>query len=281
MQLRTLLTSAAVAASILTAAPALAASPIITDQTNTSTTVYPVVDGYIDTITFGWKLDQQVAGLTLDVLNSTNTSVFSATLDPAATRYVWNGLGTGGAIVPAGTYYARVTADNGTDPIDSNNGPLFTVSPKKLTKLTYTKQVTAGGSMVARAVGECSKVALPGTKLGTGSVGYYSNAKCVKKGEDYAATLHLLKLPKAFQPGNVTIATYGAAVKAGSTMRVGLLFGGGWTIGSAKGWHAGNSVPAAQYLDEDGRLLWQAVARNGNRYDIKYFKVTYHYTALA
>jgi len=280
VQLRTLMTSAVVAASILAAAPAMAATPIITNQTNTSTTVYPVVDGYIDTITFGWKLDQQVTGLTLDVVDSTNTSVFSATLDPAATKYVWNGLGTGGSIVPVGAYYARVTADNGTDPIDSNNGPTFTVSPKKLTKLTFSKQVTAGGSMLAMAVGSCSKVARPGTRLGAGSVGYYSNTKCVKKGEDFAATLHSMKLPKAYQPGNVSISTYGAAVKAGSTMRVGLLFGGEWTIGSTKGWHAGNAVPAAQQLDSTGRLLWQAFARNGNRYDIKYFKVTYHYTAL-
>jgi len=284
MKLRTILATVAVAGSILTAAPALAATPVINNQTNSVATVYPVVDGYVDTITFGWSIDQPVTTLSLDVMNSadsTHTPVFPVAFDDkATTKYVWNGMTTGGGVVPAGTYYARVTADNGADPLDSNNGPSFAVSAKKLTEQTWTKKVTAGSSVVAVAKGKCSTVARPGKKLGTGSVGYYSNTKCTTLHEDFAATLHQIKLPKAYQPGTLTLSTYGAAVKAGSVMHVGF-FTSEWKIGSTKGWHAGPTVSAARVVDSSGEVVWQSYARNGNRYDIKYFKITYHYTTLA
>jgi len=58
-----------------------------------------------------------VTSLALDVMDSTHTAVFHVAFDdPATTKYVWNGTTTGGGAVPAGTYYARATADNGTDP---------------------------------------------------------------------------------------------------------------------------------------------------------------------
>jgi hypothetical protein len=283
MKLRTILATLAVTGSILTAAPALATSPVITGQTNSVSTVYPVVDGYVDSITFGWTLDQAVTSLELDVMDaSTHTSVFQIVFDdPATTGFVWNGTTTGATVAPAGTYYARVTANNGTDPADSNNGPLFVLSGKKLTAHTWTKQFTAGSSVLAKAVGTCSKVARPGTKLGTGSVGYYSNVTCTKAHQDYAATLHQLQLPQAFKPGKVTVSTYGAAVKAGSVMRVGFFTDAGWKVGSAKGWHTGPTRDASPLIGQDGLLMWQSVATGGNRYDIKYFKLTYTYTVLA
>jgi len=287
VQLRTLLTAAAVAASILTAAPALAASPVITDQTNTSTTVYPAIDGYIDTITFGWKVDQALdqpgSSLTLDVMaSSSHTSVFQIVFDDLTqTSYVWNGRTTGGSVVPNGTYYARVTATNGTDPADSNNGPSFVVSGKKLTEKTFTKQVTAAGSMEGKFAGKCSQTRKPGLKLGAGSLGYYSNTKCTTAHQDYAVSFHSIALPDSFRTGNAKLSAWGVAVKAGSTMRMG--FAGDTypvRIGSAKGWHSGSFVPAARSI-EGNRLQWIAAANAGNRYDIKYFKITYTYTTLA
>ena len=287
MQLRTLLTTAAVAASILTAAPALAASPIITDQTNTSTTVYPVIDGYIDTITFGWKVDQALdqpgSSLSLDVMaSSSHTSVFQIVFDDLTqTSYVWNGRTTGGSVVPNGTYYARVTATNGTDPADSNNGPSFVVSGKKLTEKTFTKQVTAAGSMEGKIAGKCSQTRQPGLKLGAGSLGYYSNTKCTTANQDFAASFHMIAVPASFRPGQARLSAYGVAAKVGSTMKMGFA-GDSYPVklGSAKGWHTGPWVPAARSI-EDNRLAWLAVAENGNRYDIKYFKITYTYTTLS
>jgi len=287
VQLRTLMTAAAVAASILTAAPALAASPIITNQTNSVATVYPVVDNYFDTITFGWKidqpLDQQGASLSLDVMDtSSHTSVFEIVFDDLTqTSFVWNGRTTGGSVVLGGTYYARVTATNGTDPADSNNGPSFVVSGKKLTEKTFTKQVTAVGSMEGKFAGRCSQTRQPGLKLGAGSLGYYSNTKCTTANQDFAVSFHSLALPTSFRTGQARLSAYGVAVKAGSTMKMG--FAGDQypvKIGSAKGWHTGPWVPAARSI-EGNRLYWIAAAENGNRYDIKYFKITYTYTTLS
>jgi len=281
MKLR-LLAAATAALTVMTAAPALAASPVISNQTNSVLVVYPVVDGYVDTITFTWKIDQPVTALQLDVVDSTNTAVFTQSLDQAVetTSFVWNGRLQGGALAPAGSYYARITASNGTDPVDSNNGPAFQVSAKKLTEKTFTKQVTAAGSMVLKHAGRCSTVRQPGRKLGTGSIGYYSNTTCTKPGEDLAATMHMLRMPAAFKPGTVSISTYGAAVKAGSVMRVGTL-ARPWKLSSAKGWHAGPTLSAAGLVDPEGSFLWVAQAAGGNRYDIKYFKITYRYTVLA
>ena len=283
MKLRTILATVAVAGSILTAAPALAASPVITNQTNSVSTVYPVVDGYVDTITFGWNLDQTVTALSLDVMDSTHASVFHIDFDdPTQTSLVWNGRTAGGSVVPDGTYYARVTADNGTDPSDSNNGPSFVVSGKKLTEQTFTRQVTAAGSMEGKFAGKCSKVRKPGLKLGAGSLGYYSNTECTTGHQDFAVSFHSMGLPAAYRPGTVRISAYGVAVKAGSVMRIG--FAGDASpvkLGPAKGWHTGPWVPAARSIDPANRIEWLAVANNGNRYDIKYFKITYHYTTLS
>lgn len=283
MKLRTILATVAVAGSILTAAPALATSPVITGQTNSVSTVYPVVDGYVDTITFGWTLDQTVSTLTLDVMDaSTHTSVFQIAFDnPATTAYLWNGRTTGATIVPDGTYYARVTADNGSDPVDSNNGPVFVVSGKKLTHQTFTKRVTASGSLEFKGAAKCSQVRKPGLKLGAGSLGYYSNVKCTTAGQDIGLSFHSITVPASFKPGTARLSAYGVAVKAGSVMRIG--FAGEAVpvkIGATKGWHTGPAVPAASSITPQNQLEWAAIVDSGNRYDIKYFKITYTYTTL-
>lgn len=287
MKLPSFLAAATVVASLLAAAPALAATPVISGQTNSATSVYPAVDGYFDTITFGWNVDQALdqpgASLVLDVIDaSTHTSVFQQGFDDVTeTSFVWNGRSTGGSIVPDGTYYARITANNGTDPVDSNNGPSFVVSGKKLTQHTFTKQVSAVASMEAKFAGKCSQTRQPGLKLGAGSLGYYSNTKCTTANQDYAASFHSIAVPASFRPGNARLSAYGVAVKAASTMRLG--FAGDlspFRIGSAKGWHSGPLVPAARSI-EGNQLMWMAVANAGNRYDIKYFKVVYTYTTLS
>jgi hypothetical protein len=283
MKFRSLLVAAVATGTLLTAAPAIAATPIITNQTNSGPAVYPSVDGYLDTVTFGWSLDQPVTALSLDVMDSTHTPVFHTDLDVSATHFVWNGLVTGGgSIAPDGTYYAKVTADNGTDPIDSNNGPLFTVSGKKLTQKSFTKQVTATGSMEFKIAGKCSQVRKPGLKLGTGSLGYYSNKTCTDANQDIAASFHMITLPAAFRPGTLRLSAYGVAVKAGSTMRMGFS-GDEWPVklGSTKGWHTGSWVPAARSVGSQNSLEWIALADKGNRYDIKNFKIEYKYTTLS
>lgn len=280
MKFRALVAALSTAGAVLVAAPAHAASPVITNQTNSLAAVYPVVDGYRDTITFGWKLDQAVSSLTLDVVDSaTNTSVFSDPLAATATSYVWNGLVPGGSVAPDGTYYVRITADNGADPADSNNGPLFSLSNKKLTQHTLTKRVTAGGSQVFMIAGKCSQVRRPGLRLGAGSIGYYSNTKCTKAHEDMVLSAHQIAVPSSFRPAKASLSAYGMATKAGSTMSVG--FTSDRTplkLGSARGWHNG-TLHAVK--TDPGGLSWMALAGQGNRYDIKYFKITYTYTTLA
>jgi hypothetical protein len=287
LKLPSFLAATTVVASLLTAAPALAASPVISGQTNSVTSVYPVVDGYFDTITFAWNLDQALdqpgATLVLDVVDaSTHTSVFQVPFDDVTeTGYIWNGRGTGGSVVADGTYYARITADNGTDPADSNNGPSFVVSGKKLTQHTFTKQVSAAASMEGKFAGKCSQTRNPGLKLGAGSLGYYSNTKCTTAHQDFAASFHTIAVPTSFRPGTVRLSAYGVAVKAASTMRLGFMGDPSpFRIGSAKGWHNGPLVPAARSI-EANRLGWMAIANAGNRYDIKYFKVVYTYTTLS
>ena len=287
MKLPSFLAAATVVASMLAAAPALAATPVISGQTNSATSVYPAVDGYLDSITFGWDVDQALdqpgATLVLDVVDAgTHTSVFQLAFDDETeTSFIWNGRTTGGSVVPDGTYYARITAGNGTDPADSNNGPSFVVSGKKLTQHTFTKQVSAAASMEAKFAGKCSQTRNPGLKLGAGSLGYYSNTKCTTARQDFAVSFHSVAVPASFRPGNARLSAYGVAVKAGSTMRMGFAAGSAPVrIGSAKGWHSGPSVPAADLI-QGNRLDWLAVATGGNRYDIKYFKVTYTYTTLS
>jgi hypothetical protein len=281
MKFRALLAIVSAASSLYLAAPAGAASPVITNQTNSVSAIYPVVDGYADTISFSWAIDQPVQTLQIDIVStSTGQSVFSDGLVASATSYLWNGKLADTTLPADGTYYSRITATNAGAEVDSNNGPLFTISGKKLTQHTLTKQVTAAGSLEIKLAGRCSQVRQPGLKLGTGSLGYYSNTKCTSAHQDMAVSIHHLAVPASLRPGNARLSAYGVAAKAGSVMRIGFLGDAvPFKIGSAKGWHTGPLVPAARSI-HNNQLEWGALATAGNRYDIKYFKITYTYTTL-
>ena len=285
--LRSVLAAGLMTGSLLVAAPAMAATPVITQQTNSVPTVYPEIDGHIDTITFGWKVDPALsegASLTLDVMDAaTHSSVFQQVFDdPATTSYVWNGRTAGSSLVPAGIYYVRITADNGTDPADSNNGPAFEVSAKKLTEVTWTKQLTAAAANKGTVVGPCGQVRKPGPTLGTGSLGFYPNGKCAGKRPMLAGSFNEVSVPSSFKPAKVRLSVYGKRISAGATMKAGFIGDPRpFKLGSAKGWHTGPLVPADRSMIDANRLGWVAIAQGTNRYEIKYFKITYIYTTLS
>lgn len=290
MRLRSIILACALTLGVLTAAPAQATTPAVTWSANSLSTVYPIVDGYKDKITFSWALDQPVNSQTLRVLDATQQPVFELALDASVSSYQWNGRTTAGALAPAGTYTPELSADNGVDPVVPSAGGNFSLSLKKLVAKTWTKRVTASGSLRSKFVGACSTLAKPGKKLGSGSLGYYSLTKCSRttNGADTIATVHGLTLPSAFRPGNLQISTYSGAVKSGSNaVLVPLAKNGSDVIdaavsllGSSKGWHAGKWTAATPMMTSSRLVRWGVAAFNGTRYDVKYFKVTYRYTAL-
>lgn len=203
-----------------------------------------------------------------------------------------DGRNDGAALVPAGTNYLVLIVTNSSAESMTASGDPLTVSLKRLVARTWTKKVTAGGSTKQVFAGRCSQVRRPGLALGSGSVGYYSKSKCTgsTNNADVAATLNGVTLPAVTspgKPGKVTVSAYGRSQKGGSKAVLLFLTKAGAAdtanarlLGGALGWHAGPTVSASGYQTSSRQLRWSAGAAGGWRYDIKYFKVVYHYTAL-
>lgn len=291
MKLRAVVaTVAALFASVLISAPAHAASPDVSWDYNSVSTVYPVSDGYIDTIRFTWAVSPQPSTLTLDVYRAdTQTSVFTVALDPTATSYTWNGSTDAGPLATAGDYYPVLSADNGVDPVASAAGWQFTVSSKALVSKRWTKTVSASGSLRAKQVGSCSTLRKPGLKLGRGSLGYYSLTRCsqTSRGRGVIATVHALTLPAAFRPGAIRFSVYGGALRrTGSVGFVPLdkaqngIDAAVRILPRAVGWHPIPAVKATTMLTSSRLIRWGVAALDRSRYDIRSFRVTYTYTVL-
>ncbi|GAB4004093.1 hypothetical protein GCM10028772_09450 [Nocardioides ultimimeridianus] len=285
--------AAAALLSVLVSAPAHAVPPEVTFDYNSVDTVYPAPDGYVDTIKFTWTVSPQPVGLTLEVMKIVPgldpQAVRTLTLDPATTTYTWNGRTDAGALAGAGDYFPRVMADNGTDPISGSAGWQFAVSAKRLVSKTWTKSLSASGSLKDKQVGACSTLRKPGKMLGAGSLGYYSLARCrrTSNGAGDITTIHGVTLPAAFRPGKVRFSVYSGAVKRGGAVgfvplsrSVGAIGAGTALLGPARAWHTTPAVAASQMLRSDRRIMWGIAALAHSRYDVKTIKVIYSYQIL-
>ena len=106
--------------------------------------IYPVKDGYRDTVTLSGNRDESIA-VTISIYNSNNKRVRLATKSSAtgAYSYVWNGRDSKGAVLPAGKYRVvqRLVDEFGTAKSFTSS---VNLSPKKL--VTQSKVVTKNGS---------------------------------------------------------------------------------------------------------------------------------------
>ena len=102
--------------------------------------IYPVKDGYRDTVTLSGHRDESIA-VTISIYNSSNKRVRLATKSSAtgAYSYVWNGRDSKGAVLPAGKYRVvqKLVDTSGTT---KSFTAYVNLSTKKL--VTVTKTIT-------------------------------------------------------------------------------------------------------------------------------------------
>ena len=169
-------------------------------------------------------------------------------------------------------------------------GGTVTLTAKRLHAKTWTRTISARGSLAANWSGNCSSLRKPGLRGMTGSVGYYSKSKCSGRTAEsrVAAGLHLLRLPTATTYNTVSIKAYGAAVRPKLGHRAGLFLlrpnGDAVTtkaLSPGLGWHAGGSTKATRIMDDAHWIGWMVSTAYGQRYDVKSFTVTLTYSVLS
>lgn len=213
--------------------------------------------------------------------------------EPAWFDFVWPGTTTGGAALPAGEYHATVTVvEDGVGQVDSVDvGSLYV---NHLETVTTTKRYTPANTTYAYSIiGRCSSSPKPGPHRWAGSVGVLSLSKCRNTAGryDWAFRSFLFSLKGASGQQRLIsykVGAYGAPVRAG--MRGGIVYDVAgpaflnWrnmgTLSGGLGWHDASryTVPAGSQNGEFNSLI-QARTTVGNKWDIKYWRVSWTYRA--
>jgi flagellar hook assembly protein FlgD len=277
----------------------LAATSVRVDRTRPSlsgllanpTSVYPFRDGYRDTTRLTVTTNEALSGLEARITNSAGTRVRTIKVgaQAAGTRFItWNGRNSSGTALPAGTYGYQLVATDLAANVSVSARATLPLSAKRLVAKTGVKTLTPLSSYQELFIGYCSGIYSPGRSSWTGSLGYYSESKCVAyyAGEDLAAARHSYTLPAAIRYGSVKVAAYGGSDTYYPDVaaliyydRYGQLTDTGITLGSADGTRTAPTVSASSYLN--GRTMsWLAGTTDYNWYDIKVFTVTWTYYVL-
>ena len=257
-------------------------------------TLYPVRDGYQDTLPFRVLTSQQgdegASTTVVRVRNAAGSVVrtFTAPLDQAAT---WDGRTGGGAVLPEGKYVLEATAIDAHGNASQATSAVVTLSQKKLTQVTWTRTLSAQSSFVGSDSGRCAVLRRPGLRGWSGGMGYYSNAKCkpARVSDGFAVGVHGVYLPSAISYSSVRVEAYGGAAKAGGRDAAAVNWllkdNGGilskyYTVGPKPGWHNGGSPSPRSVVWSDHSILWAVVTAEGARYDVAKFRVTVVRTVL-
>lgn len=215
--------------------------------------------------------------------------------EPAWYDFSWPGTTTAGARLPAGEYHAVMTVVDtwGRTVEVADVGSLYI---NHLETVTTTKRYTPASTTWAYSiVGRCSSSPKPGPHGWAGSVGVLSLSKCRNTAGryDWAFRSFLLELEKA--PGqdrliSYQVGAYAAPMRRG--MRGSIVYDVSWPASSVTwrstgvlsgglGWHdAGRrTVPAGSQTGNRFSALVQARTTNGNKWDIRYWRVSWTYRA--
>lgn len=256
--------------------------------------IYPIRDGYRDSITISAK-PSEAASAKVEFVNSASKVVRTISRASATSHSVaFNGRTSGGSLLPAGRYTARVTV---TDKAGNKTtvSRALSLSHKRIQKRTWTRTFKAGATLTRNGafVQACSTLRKPSLRPWAGSLGYYSRTKCHRDNADIVSTTNGIYVPKAFQNryGTYQVSFYGGGARGtrGAYIVMGYLNNknafthrvqGGAAVRSYKGKvaSAGNFVH-----DKTTKpyVLWTAGLTDGSRYDVKSFTVKLTYTVLA
>lgn len=191
--------------------------PVVTLRSTPNQTFYPVADGYKDTWTAQFQLDDPFKDVpvrvTMTIKNSAGTTVRSISADKPVESLVavkeslsWDAKNTAGTRVTAGKYKVTITATDkgGNKSVAATDA--VTVSKKKLT--TFTKVVSKSGTS-AYAVG-AGAACVTSTHTGsTYAAGLWLKNNCPRTNPQIAAAFFHLTVPAAVSYTSFKVTTSG------------------------------------------------------------------------
>ena len=258
-----------------------------------TSTVFPVADGYHDAMVLSMTLSEPVTRVQLrvyDRLGALLRVVATGARPVGPLSLSWNGRSAKGAVLPAGAYTYQLEAfDRAGNERLSAKRPV-SVSLKRLVKRSAATTVGAAASLRLDVSGGCSRLANPGDRGWAGSIGYYSLARCASAtpDDDVAGAVHQLRLPAATRYGTVRIAATGGA-RGGAVGDVAAVayaraspgaVGRVFVLKPADGTYAGPVVNASDYLVGGHTVRWGTLTVNGARYDVRSYTIGWTYYVL-
>jgi subtilisin family serine protease/flagellar hook assembly protein FlgD len=267
-------------------------APTMASVTGHGTTFYPYPDTYRDTFSPAFTLNE-AAGVTLTVRNSSRAVVRTVTGSRGVgrTSLTWNGRNTAGALVPAGTYYWTLTAQDSAGNRRTSVTYSVAVSGKRL--VTRTATVTQNGSAAVGGGGSDPSCSAADTGLSDFPSGVWLANICdpVSGGLQIAAASYRFGVPAAVSYSSLKIEAYGFSLApsrlgAGFTRwgTVDYTFTPEITTSTSRAWRTIGTVSPAAVVSTS-RLVEAIVfvpnRYNQNDYDIGQVRLTVTYKALA
>jgi hypothetical protein len=255
----------------------------------TSGKVFPYSDGYKDYTQIRFTPGQDYESVQVQAINSRGKVVYSGNSDG---RNRWYGVISDHAReAPAGRYHVRLVVSDTLGHRGHTQSLPVTVVRKQVVRSKGALKLVPRKGAADRYQGSCSKVTFPATHGWNGSIGLLSNQRC--RAHDFNGSVAWssfeVKLPR--EPlgyTNVQVGWLGGPAKgAKGSFAQATTYGvdgqpaGGWFTSFTT--MKGQVMPhyAAEKVLVGGRdLTFGIQADSGNRYDVRYFWVSYRYKRL-
>jgi hypothetical protein len=269
--------------------------PRWSDLSTSNKTVFPVNDSYKDSTVLSARVAETSLATKVEIRKAGGPLIRTISLgrvDAGKVRATWNGRKGNGDLASKGKYLFRFVGTDRNGVVGKSSDRAVYVSDKRLVSKTVTRTVSAKGSFLGNASGDCSGVytlKYRGSRYGwAGGLGYYSRSKCNGSASaDLAFAFHRVAAPKAVRYGALRIDTYGggafrnagpgiiALYKNNQNQDVGAIK----KTGTRLGWHAGPKVDGSRYV-RNGKLWWGFGAIKGNWFDVKEYRLTWRVSVL-
>ncbi len=199
---------------------------------------------------------------------------------------IWDGRDRTGAAVPSGRYQFVAIDSVGNE---ANTVGHLSVDSRHRELRTWSQTIKADSHLLSTYVGKCSTLRRPSARRWKGSLGNYSNTKCGRQAWHASAvsTMYGIFLPSAVDADvDVRVYVYGGAAKSRPGSRAGLRYlsnKGGWyswkVLSPKLGLHQG-VADNDRTVYPDRAFYWGLATEAGDRFDVKYFRVTLRYYVL-
>ena len=250
-------------------------------RTSSTTTVYPVHDGYLDVAQLAGRTN---APGTLDVVISKGGRTVAhqhLTVGSSKTyRVDWNGRSSTGAVLAEGSYHVSITPSDTFGARGPSTAGTFVVSHRKLVTKTQAIKVSPARSSVPAGTffrdktDTCSKV----------NIGPSNSLKYLPCPKRYVETFHQVMLPLALRYVSLRVAVSGAGTHSNDAY-LGFSVPGFTVRWKAVPRSSGSHWGAAAAIDDtwlwpSRHVRWTLDDENGDTYVAKSFTASVRYQVL-